>query len=236
MPWLAASLLSLWLPAQGASPPATPLGSRLQVFGADEPDRGPFAPMLAPPLRLADVTLGNVDPRDLTDEERALLLRRARLAHSDRGLFSNGPKDPWRAVALSAEFVALSLLLPPLMVVAASAGHAYAGNWTQAATTSGVRLLFAIWIAIEGGQLLQALANAPTLSQLQTAANNFDVASVTGGAVIAATSLFDLLTAYGAAERANATWEHSALPARVGVTPLVRPGESGATFNAGWRF
>jgi len=205
------ALLACWLAAaQAPQSPGEP-GTRLEPFGEDLPARGPLGPRLTPPLRLANLSLSSIPPGELTDEERAVLLRRARLAAGDRGLFSEGPKDPWKAVALSAEAVALSLVVPPLWVVAGSLGEAYAGNWLDAVLMSSVRLGFGIWIVVEGVALLGALSSANNLSAVQSAASNLNLATGIGGTVILGTSAAELLTVFGVAERANDRWEEKVL-------------------------
>src|SRR5271155_2619568 len=119
-------------------------GTQLHVFGEALPDRGPIAPSatLTPPLRLrlADLTFEGIPPSQLSDEERAVLLYRAKLASGEHGLFSNGPKDPWKAVALSGGAMASWVIFPPLWIVAGSVGQAYAGNWLEAGLMTVLRL------------------------------------------------------------------------------------------------
>ena len=232
---LSALLLTCF--ALGQTPAATPdEGTRLLPFGEDLPARGPLAPAvppLAPPLRLAGLDFTRIPVGELTEEEREVLLRRARLEAADRGFFSEGPKNPWKAVSLSAEAVALSVVLPPLWIVAASYGEVYAGNWAEALIMSGVRLGFGSWIAVEAINLLSALSNANTLSGVQTAANRFDLATGIGGTVILGTSTAELLTVFGVAERANAAWEEKAL-AQLGLA--VVPTAGGSSIDGSLRF
>jgi hypothetical protein len=221
-----------------AQAPATPPddGTRLLPFGEDLPARGPLppaTPTLAPPLRLAAIDFAHIPVSELTVEEREVLLRRARLDAADRGFFSEGPKNPWKAVSLSAEAVALAVVLPPLWIVAASYGELYAGNWTEALIMSGVRLGFGIWIAVEAINLLGALSNANTLSGVQTAANRFDIATGIGGTVILGTSAAELLTVFGVTERANASWEEKALAQ---MSLAVVPTAGGSALDGAVRF
>ena len=72
-------------------------------------------------------------------EWRSVLLARAKRDAPDSSGFKPGPKDPWRAVSLSAEGLLLGLVFPPLLSVGPSAGQAYSGHWTQAIATSSIR-------------------------------------------------------------------------------------------------
>jgi hypothetical protein len=228
------ALLALCLAAAPA-PTTTEPGTRLLPFGEDLPDRGPMGALSPPPLRLSDLSLQTLPPAELTDEERAVLLRRAKLTHGEGGFFGSGPKDPWRAVALSAEAMALSAVFPPLWIIAGSVGQAYAGNWLEAALMSSTRFVFGIWILVEAVALLNTLSTPSTLNAVQSAANNFDLAMALGGSVILASNAVDLLTVFGVAKRANERWEDQAL-SQVGVAVSPAAGGNGATVDGVVRF
>jgi hypothetical protein len=174
-------------------------GTRLLPFNESEPARGPLAPPPPP------------GPPPLTPAEwRSVLLARAKRDAPDSSGFKPGPKDPWRAVSLSAEGLLLGLVFPPLLSVGPSAGQAYSGHWTQAIATSSIRTVALVAIGAAAFSFGTTLANSSTTSnQLSSAAGTLDFVLITGGIVIALASAFDLATAYGQAERANAQWERS---------------------------
>ncbi len=176
-------------------------GTRLLPFNEGEPSRGPLAPPQPP------------GPPPLTPEEwRAVLLARAKRDAPDASGFKPGPKDPWRAVSLSAEGLLLGIVFPPLLSVGPSAGQAYSGHWTQAIATSSIRTVALIAIGAAAYSFGTTLGSSgTTANQLSSAAGTLDAVLITGGIVIALASAFDLATAYGEAERANASWERSVM-------------------------
>jgi len=187
-------------PPPGAPGTGLELGTRLLPFGEAEPSRGPLAP--EPPRESQAIGAA---------EWRQILLARARLAHRGSDL-SPGPKDPWHAVALSAEGLLAGLLFPPLLTVGPSAGQAYAGEWTQGAITSSLRTVFVVAIAVAavwfGGQATSGRLSA---GQISGDAAVLDVVTLVSGTGIALTSGFDIATAYSEAAHANARWERSVL-------------------------
>jgi hypothetical protein len=185
-----------YLPQLGLEP-----GTRLLPFNESEPSRGPLAP--PPPPGPAPLSAA---------EWRAVLLARAKRDAPDSSGFKPGPKDPWKAVSLSAEGLLVGILFPPLLSVGPSAGQAYCGQWTQAITTSSIRTVALIAIGAAAYSFGTTLGNSNTnTSQLSSAAGTLDIVLIAGGLVIALASAFDLATAYGQAERANAQWERTVL-------------------------
>ncbi len=175
-------------------------GTRLLPFNEAEPSRGPLAP--PPPLG---------PPPLSTDEWRAVLLARAK-KRAEAATFGPGPKDPWKAVSLSAEGILIGIVFPPFLSVGPSWGQAYSGQWTQGAVTSSIRTIALVAMAGAAVSFATTLANSnSTANQLSTSAGTLDAVLITGGIVIALAAGFDLFTAYGEAERANAKWERSVL-------------------------
>jgi hypothetical protein len=175
-------------------------GTRLLPFNEAEPSRGPLAPpQLGPP--------------PLSPEEwHAVLLMRAKRAAGDSSGFTSGPKDPWRAVTLSAEGLLVGLIFPPLLTVGPSAGQAYSGQWTQAIVTSSIRTVALVAMGAAAFSFASTLGTPGTnSSQLSSAAATLDGVLIAGGVVIALASAFDLATAYQEAVRANARWERSVI-------------------------
>ncbi|MHB8418309.1 MAG: hypothetical protein ACYDCL_09545 [Myxococcales bacterium] len=205
---LAIGLLLVQLPPPRLARPwlldGTEPGTRLLPFGEAEPSRGP----LAPPKPLGP-------PPPTAQEWRELSLARARSAGlGDSGL-GQGPKDPWHAVALSAEGLLAGLLFPPLLTVGPSAGQAYAGNWKQAAVTSSIRTVFVAAIAVAAVWFAsQATSGRVPAGQLASDATIVDGVTLLSGAGIALTSAFDIATAYQEAWSANLRWEASVPLAR----------------------
>ncbi len=184
--------------ALSATSSVTDVPTRLIPFTEEGPTRGPIPP---PPPRLVLST----------EDVRTLRLEHARQAHIDDGLFTVGPKDPYRATALSAEATLLAVLFPPALAVAPSLGQAYAGNWTQVILTSTARTGFLMWIAIASIDFANTLNTAQTLPQVQQASTSMNIALIVGGASIFVLSMVDILTAGQAATNANRAWEDSVL-------------------------
>lgn len=179
--------------------PQLELGTRLLPDEPGEPSRGPLAPAQPPG-----------PPPPTPEEWRAIALLRAKRRAPDSSGFAPGPKDPSRAVALSAEGLLLGLVFPPLLTVGPSAGQAYAGQWTQAIVTSSIRTVALTAMSIAAASFGSTLGNSRTTEgQLSSAASNLDGVLVVGGIVIALTSAFDLATAHDEAARANNRWERS---------------------------
>jgi hypothetical protein len=145
------------------------------------------------------------------DDFNILRLEHAKRAHADDGLFAFGPKDPERAMGLSAEATLLSVIFPPALAVAPSLGQAYAGNWTQVVLTSSVRTAMLTWIAVASIQFANQANTAQTLPQVESAATSLDIALLVGGGTIFILSMVDIFTAGIAADHANRVWEESVL-------------------------
>ncbi len=182
-----------------AAQPSQPFepSSQLVPQGEEGPARLP--PELQPPAA----------PTDL--ERRELRLLEAREAAGDGLRLGPGPKDPWRAVALSCEGTLVGLLFPPLLTIGPAAGQLYAGHFAQAITTSSLRAL--ILIGIGAAALQFALAAAPgraSVGGLANASAILDLSLLGGGAGLGVLSALDIATAYGEASAENRRWEDRA--------------------------
>ena len=174
--------------------------SRLLPTDEDEPVPGPSSE----PSRPAE------EAQPSATEWRELEILRARRREGDRLRLGPGPKDPWRAVALSAEGTLAGILFPPLLTVGPAAGQAYAGSWTHALITSSLRTILVagmaaatVWFA--GVTLGHPASTGPVVQAL----SDLNVALVTGGLGVGALSAFDIATAYDDAVKANLRWERT---------------------------
>ncbi|MHB1846605.1 MAG: hypothetical protein ACYCWW_17430, partial [Deltaproteobacteria bacterium] len=144
-------------------------------------------------------------------ERRELRLSEARSAVGDSLQLGPGPKDPWRAVALSCEGTLAGLLFPPLLTVGPAAGQAYAGHFAQALVTSSIRAALLVGIGIAAAAFAGTASARPTIGDVTAAASNLNLALLGGGGGLGLLSAFDIATAYGEAQSTNARWERSVL-------------------------